>query len=371
MVDPSGFSVRPPKGPEEVKSLWWPWMQSLGWNRAEEDFTTHWHSSGGNYIVLTHKDPSSPSSSSSPSPPENAIDQAKPKPKAKPVGIILPLAYPNNTGWLGFFVVDAAYRGTGAGGGLLFRAALDDLARRGARRVGLDGVREQVATYGRRGFVERGRVKLMQVRAQAQATSGEVGELAAVQQEDEEEDLGGMAAAVVVKTLDEVRPPALVAADERVTGLRRTGLWTEELLAGRGDAWGFAAVVGGEESGGGGGGDGRGGDERVLGFVLVRSCQHGYRVGPLYAPSRGWARALLLRAMQKIESFGAAAAGKSLVAEVWGENPVAVETFEGLGWEYSGMDYSRMWLNGEETEAQKKGGLAEKEVFAWFDAGEG
>ncbi|KKY19430.1 hypothetical protein UCDDS831_g05400 [Diplodia seriata] len=185
-------------------------MQSLGWNRAENDHVTHWHSSRGNYIVLTHKDPSSSSSA-----------------EEKAVGIVLPITYPNKTGWIGFFVVDEAYRGTG-GGGRLFQAALDEFARQGTERVGLDGVLEQMGT------------------------------------------------------------------------------------------------------------------------------------------------ALLLRVMQEIKSFdGSVVAEKSLVAEVWGENPVAVETFEELGWEYTGMDYSRMWLDGKETEAQKKGGLAEKEVFAWFDAGEG
>lgn len=164
-------------------------------------------------------------------------------------------------------------------------------------------------------------------------------------------------ASLKLKALRDVQPAALVTADEKATGLRRTHLWTKELLAEREDAWGFAAVEGGGEA--------------VTGFVLVRSCEHGYRVGPLYAPNRDLAGALLLRAMQTIKGFGAAAAEKTLVAEAWGENPVAVETFEGLGWEYSGMDYARMWLNGEETEAQKKGGVAEREVFAWFDAGEG
>ncbi|KAL0256533.1 hypothetical protein SLS55_008928 [Diplodia seriata] len=299
-------------------------------NRAENDHVTHWHSSRGNYIVLTHKDPSSSSSA-----------------EEKAVGIVLPITYPNKTGWIGFFVVDEAYRGTG-GGGRLFQAALDEFARQGTERVGLDGVLEQMGTYGRRGFVESGRVKLMGMK--------EVKELPV-------EGLDEPPSTTRLKALKDVDPAALVAADERATGLRRTHLWTKELLVEREDAWGFAAT-GGEDGGVGG--------DQVLGFVLVRSCQHGYRVGPLYAPTRGWARALLLRVMQEVKSFdGSVVAEKSLVAEVWGENPVAVETFEELGWEYTGMDYSRMWLNGKETEAQKKGGLAEKEVFAWFDAGEG
>lgn len=203
---------------------------------------------------------------------------------------------------------------------------------------------QQVGTYGRRGFVEKGRVKLM-VTKKVKELDNNIPSAGGAEGDD-----------APLKALRDVQPAALAAADEKATGLRRTHLWTEELLVEREDAWGFAAVEGGGE---------------VTGFVLVRSCEHGYRVGPLYAPNRDLAGALLLRAMQTVKGFGAAAAEKSLVAEAWGENPVAVETFEGLGWEYSGMDYARMWLNGEETEAQKKGGVAEREVFAWFDAGEG
>ncbi|KAK0664797.1 hypothetical protein DIS24_g148 [Lasiodiplodia hormozganensis] len=340
MVNPSGFSVRPPKSSEEIKSLWWPSMQSLGWNRSDKDHPTHWQSSRGKYIVLTHKEPSSSSSEE----------------EEKAVGIILPITYPNKTGWVGFFVVEEAYRGTGGGGSLLFQAALDEFARQGASCVGLDGVLQQVGTYGRRGFVERGRVKLM--------VTKKVKELDVVPSSAGAEKGDGDEVSLI-KALRDVQPAALVAADEKATGLRRTHLWTKELLVEREDAWGFAAV----EEGQGGGGEEE--EEEVTGFVLVRSCEHGYRVGPLYAPNRDLAGTLLLRAMQNIKGFGADAAEKSLVAEAWGENPVAVETFEGLGWEYSGMDYARMWLNGEETDAQKKGGVAEREVFAWFDAGEG
>ncbi|KAL1630992.1 hypothetical protein SLS56_004666 [Neofusicoccum ribis] len=325
MADPSGFSVRPAKSSDEVFDLWWPHMQSLGWNRARNDHATHWHSSGGDYLVLTHAPPS-PSA-----------------PPAQPIGVVLPVAHANRTGWIGFFVVDAAHRG-GGGGALLLRAALDALARRGVGRVGLDAVLQQVPTYVRRGFVEAGRVKL--------CVTGRIEEMTVPAEIAEE-----VRAPARLRALGEVEPARVVAADERATGLRRTALWTDELLVRRKDAWGFAVEA--EEGG------------EVLGFVLVRGCQDGYRVGPLYAARREWAKALLFEVMKKIKELGSAVEGKSLVAEVWGENPEAVKVFEELGWEYSGIDYARMWLDGKATEAQKKGGVAEKEVFAWFDAGEG
>lgn len=295
-------------------------------NRSDRDHATHWHSSRGGYLVLTHKD-----DADSPSEAE-----------ARPVGLILPIIYPNKTGWVGFFIVDEAYRGTG-GGRILFQAALDAFERHGVERVGLDGVLQQVPTYQRRGFVEKGRVKLMVTKS--------VRELAVPAEPSE-----ALEALARLVPLRDVKPAAVAALDEKMTGLRRTSLWTDEFLVSRSDAWGSAI---------------EGEDGEVLAFVLVRSCEHGYRIGPLYAARKTWARALLLGVMNKVKGLGTEAEDKSLIAEAWGGNPDAVGLFEDLGWEYSGIDYARMWLGGRDTDAQRKGGSAEKEAFAWFDASEG
>lgn len=255
---------------------------------------------------------------------------------------MLPIIYPNKTGWIGFFLVEEAYRGTG-GGRILFQAALDLFKKHGVEYVGLDGVLQQVPTYQRRGFVERGRVKLM-----ATKTIGELEVPAEIKEKIEQ--------TASMKSLSEMKPAAIAAADKKVTGLERVSLWTEELLVSRFDAWG----VGVEAS-----------DGNVLGYVLVRSCEHGYRVGPLYAGKWEWAKVLLHEVMKQIKKLGSAAEGKTFSAEVWGENPKAVNVFEELGWEYCGIDYARMWLEGRDTYAQGNGRVAELEAFAWFDAGEG
>lgn len=289
-------------------------------NRSDKDHATHWHSSRGGYLVLTHKDASG----------------------ERPVGLVLPIIYPNKTGWVGFFVVEEAYRGTG-GGRLLFQAALDTFKQHGVEHVGLDGVLQQISTYQRRGFVEAGRVKLMVTKP--------IRELTVPAQISEE-----IEAPVHLKSLKDVKPAAVEAMDEKVTGLKRADLWTKELLTSRPDAWGSAI---------------EGEDGEVLGFILVRSCENGYRIGPLYVGKRSWAKVLLWDVMKKIKHLDTVAEDSSLIAEVWGENADAIGLFEELGWEYSGVDYARMWLDGKDTAAQKKGAVADTQAFAWFDAGEG
>jgi predicted N-acetyltransferase YhbS len=74
--------------------------------------------------------------------------------------MVIPFTYPNNTGWVAFFVMNAGYRGKGLGRELwkemelVFRNA-------GTTMIGLDGVEEQVETYKRRGYVDCARIPLM------------------------------------------------------------------------------------------------------------------------------------------------------------------------------------------------------------------
>lgn len=70
---------------------------------------------------------------------------------------------------------------------------------------------------------------------------------------------------------------------------------------------------------------------------IVRDCEKGYRVGPLYAKNEDVARLLLSRILAWSE-------GKSgtVAAEVNMGNKAAVKFFEDHGWTDVGVDYSRV-----------------------------
>jgi hypothetical protein len=258
----------------------------------------------------------------------------------KPEGCIVPFVYPNGTGWVGFFCLNAAVRGQGWGA-KLFQAGLDHFKKNGAMVVGLDAVQEQVGTYGRRGFVEKARVKLMVRKGlKEQELSGGL------------EHVQGMMERVT--SLDHIPTRLLVESDLQHTGLERSGLWTKEAMFTRdGTTFGFALVNENTK-------------EELEGWILIRNCEHGFRFGPLYANTPENAEFLLRTAMRRLE-----AEDGSFIAEVWQENKQAVKVFEDAGWTYAGVEYHRMWLDGKVPDAQQPGGKAETEMFAVFDAGEG
>ena len=68
----------------------------------------------------------------------------------RPVGIVLATHWNGSHGWIGLYLVHAAFRGRGIGLEL-FRAALAQLA---PRSVGLDGDPRQQSNYRRSGFVD-------------------------------------------------------------------------------------------------------------------------------------------------------------------------------------------------------------------------
>lgn len=242
--------------------------------------------------------------------------------------------YPNKTGWIGFFCITAPFQGLGWGA-KLFRAGLDQFEREGVEVVGLDAVQEQVATYERRGFVEKGRIRLMQRKGVKEYPLD--GTLGHVKGE-------GMH----LVDLDEIPVEVLVESDLACTGLLRKALWSRDALFSRDDAFGLALAKEGM------------GDE-LDGWILVRGCEQGFRFGPLYATSRINATLLLHQAMRRLEGEEG-----SFIAEVWAQNGLACEVFEDAGWTNVGVDYHRMWLNGKVPD-----GKADKEIYAMFDAGEG
>ena len=139
--------------------------------------------------------------------------------------------------------------------------------------------------------------------------------------------------------------------DRELTGLDRTKYWVSSDLLEREDVLGFTYSSTSNEG--------------LSGFVLVRGCAEGHRVGPLFAPSSAVA-AHLLQLVMWHPSITASTG--SLIAEVFGANKEAKNVFEKLGWTDAGVEYHRMWYKGKVPEAQQEGGSGTKTMFAVFDA---
>ncbi|EHK46768.1 uncharacterized protein TrAtP1_005257 [Trichoderma atroviride] len=312
----SSVTVRQSTSLGEVNSLFCTQIKDLGWNRHELDAQTHFTvaQNGQDWLLLI------------------------PAGATEPVGMVIGFKFPNRTGWVGFFIVDKNYQGRGWGG-LLFKAMLDAYSEIGIQMVGLDAVQEQVKTYERRGFVEAAKIKIMTCTPEQElATKYRAVELAKGYK------------AIDIKEAD---TGAIADLDRMHTGLDRTVLWAKALFP-RPDSFGFAIISTTTEE--------------LSGFILVRRCEHGHRFGPLFADSNAHASSLLQLAMSHpsvSESPG------SLIAEVFGPNENSVDVFSHLGWQWTKMDYHRMWFNGRVPVEQQQGGRGQKGMFAIFDASEG
>ncbi|KAK0761960.1 hypothetical protein N5P37_004760 [Trichoderma harzianum] len=312
----SDFTVRSGTSLDEVKDLWWDRMRDLGWNRDDLDAKTHFTvaRNGEDWLIVIPKD------------------------KKEPSGMVIGFQYPNQTGWVGFFIINKEYQGRGWGR-ILFKVMLDSYKQNGIHTVGLDAVQEQVATYGRRGFVEATRLKLM---TRVSAT-----ELPVNYGEKKPKD------GYTVTDIKEVDESSLAALDLKHTGLQRPALWTKDALFSRPDAFGFAISNSSKE---------------LQGVILVRRCEHGHRVGPLIADSIDHASLLLQLAMTHPSVSSSTG---SLIAEIFGANENGMRVFSELGWGWAGLDYHRMWLNGQVPVEQQEGGQGPRGMFAVFDASEG
>jgi GNAT superfamily N-acetyltransferase len=308
--------VRPATSLEEASGVWYPLMESLGWTRSAEDGQTHFHSTGSDgFLVIA--------------------DACEP---SKAEGCIVPLVYANNTGWIGFFCINEPHRGKGWGANL-FNRALDHFREKKVEVVGLDAVTQQVQTYARRGFVEKAKIQVLS-------------RLSTISK-----PLDGLMQCPPGKRLmplEDIPSEVLVKSDLEHSGLERSRLWTKEALFDRDDVFGFALV------------DEAKGHETLDGWVLVRGCQIGFRVGPLYATTSETASLLLWNVLKRYEDHDA-----QFIAELWAGNPAAETVFRGAGFDQEVVHYHRMWLNGNVPKPQLPGGKADQEAYAIFDAGEG
>jgi GNAT superfamily N-acetyltransferase len=153
-----------------------------------------------------------------------------------PIGCVSAVRYGSGFGFLGLYIVKAEHRGQGFGLEL-WRAALDHF---GDRVIGLDGVVAQQENYRKSGFRLAFRNIRQQGRGGGGASSG-LSDLAAIPIEE-------------ILRYDETAFPA-----PRAEFLRS---WI-----GQSQAVAFGAVDGG----------------RLRGYGVLRPCQEGFKVGPLFA----------------------------------------------------------------------------------------
>ncbi|KAF2994188.1 hypothetical protein E8E13_002205 [Curvularia kusanoi] len=335
-------TIHPSRSLSETTSLWYPLIHTLGWNRSLADGPMHYHAAldGSTWLLVSLQAPNPDTYPLGTSDPQYKADT---KTASSPQGCILALPYPNGTGWIGFFLMNEAQRGRGMGG-TLWRGMDAVWEREGVTTIGLDGVEEQVPTYTRRGFVDVGRIPLMMCSAARVAkfsAGGSVGEEKAVPE----------GRFVDARKVDR---EVIRRLDERLTGLDRQRYWVTSDLWDREGVFGFAYFSPSSSS-------------ELSGFVLVRACDEGHRIGPLFAPDPAVAIHLLKIVMQH-PSITASWSSGSLIAEAFGANAMAKDVFEELGWEYAGVEYHRMWYQGRVPEPQQEGGLGTKCMFAVFDA---
>ncbi|OAL06289.1 hypothetical protein IQ06DRAFT_211971 [Phaeosphaeriaceae sp. SRC1lsM3a] len=233
-----------------------------------------------------------------------------PKSASTPQGMILPIIYNNKTAWVGFFIMNEHVRGQGLGRALWKEMELV-FRNAGTTTIGLDAVEQQVKTYERRGYVSCAFIPLMTRKPLA----------------DQPLDL-----------------------DFKHTGLDRSAYWAKDALPSRLFAFGYGIIE----------------NRKLTGMIYARRCPKGARIGPLYAASYAQARQLLHKLMNdKARMQG------TFEAEIFGSNEQGQKVFEELGWEYMGISYHRMWLNGNVPAEQQEGGRGTKGMFATFDAGSG
>jgi hypothetical protein len=258
-----------------------------------------------------------------------------PKETGKPEGCIVAFTYPNNTGFVGYFLMNVPFRGHGWGASL-FKELLASFKASNIIYVGLDGVEEQVNTYKRRGFETAATIKL--------ATRPSLVEKPKTV---EVVEVGEGEQVVDIKVVD---PESLAQLDLAHTGFYRPAYWSQEGLLSRKDAYGYALLSTAQ------------GEPKLAGYVLVRRCQEGHRFGPLFAETYEQARFLLWKAMEVLTGNG------SMVAEIYGSNPQGLKVFQELGWKWAGLDFYRMWLDGKVPKEQQESGKATTGMFAIFDA---
>ncbi len=204
--------------------------------------------------------------------------------------------YGDDYAFIGFYIVRDDLRGQGIGSPLFERA----LARAGSRIVGLDGVLAQQGSYERRGFVLAHRNVRWQTIGGGELPAGPV-ELSSVPFE------------------------RLLEYDAGVFGTARAQFLRAWIDRPQGHA--LACVR----------------DGRLAGYGVLRPCQVGAKVGPLFADDEDVARQLLAGLI------AAAGEGTEVFVDMPAANPATEQLRAGRAMEPA-FETVRMYLNGRPPE---------------------
>jgi ribosomal protein S18 acetylase RimI-like enzyme len=154
----------------------------------------------------------------------------------KPIGCITAVAYNNSFGFIGLYIVKPEFRGKGYGI-QLWRTAMKHL---GNRNIGLDGVIDQQENYKKSGF----RLAYRHIRY---------------------EGIGGGPQSQHVVDLKEVSFEDLVAYDATLFSVPRPKFLKRWINQPEGAALGFLK------------------NGKLAGYGVIRACQAGFKMGPLFA----------------------------------------------------------------------------------------
>ncbi|MBU0715891.1 MAG: GNAT family N-acetyltransferase [Verrucomicrobia bacterium] len=208
------------------------WAAKEGWNPGRHDADCFYTTDPNGYFMAFHG--------------------------GEPIGCISAVAYDENFGFIGFFIVKPQYRG-GRIGIRLGTHALDYL---GPRNVGIDGVEKKVKNYIHHGFTLAGHT----IRYEGRGIDGQ--------------------ATVNLRPIAEVPFDQLAAYDRRhfpAPRLHFLSRWIKQP-----DSAGFAVMSG----------------PSLTGYGIVRACRQGYKIGPLFANNPAVAEELLLGLIAVVKSDG-------------------------------------------------------------------
>ena len=160
----------------------------------------------------------------------------------EPISSISAVAYDNIFGFLGFYIVKPEYRGRGYG----YRLWEESLKHLPTQNVGLDGVVDQQANYKKSGF------KLAYRNIRYEGIGSE-------KQEASRSD---------IVSLSEISFSQLLAYDSQIFPTQRAPFLKKWIRQPESLAIGFIE------------------DKQLRGYGMVRKCQTGYKVGPLFADGK-------------------------------------------------------------------------------------
>ncbi|KAF9990434.1 hypothetical protein BGZ75_001916 [Mortierella antarctica] len=230
-------------------------------------------------------------------------------------------------GWIGYYLVDPAYRGHGYRI-LGFHRALDHL--QNCTSIGLDGVMAQVENYQKSGFTT---INWQNERRHGSAADVIETKEPALVQAIRENKIPGLV------DISDAPVDGLAALEEQFTGLQRPDFvrnWAQFHGSGRDDPllgrFG-AAVVSIDDP------------NTVLGYGCVRRAETSYRVGPLYGVSGEVAKQILVKlAMAVVDADRQSPHSVPLMFDIDmpNTNLEAVNIMDGFGWKNT-FPSLRMW----------------------------